>query len=143
MTSQILPFKRLNGTELKIIALIAMTFDHIGLFIMGNYLPFRIIGRIAFPIFAFMIGSLFGSSTLAVSLSLFILLMGQTATMFLSQYEFAKYIWLSNDLAQFVGEGTPIISDITFSFAVIVNIVYAIIFLAVTFIYFMRRDITA
>lgn len=55
MTSQILPFKRLNGTELKIIALIAMTFDHIGLFIMGNYLPFRIIGRIAFPIFAFMI----------------------------------------------------------------------------------------
>ena len=51
-----LPFyKCLNGTQLKIIALIAMTFDHIGLFLLGNYLPFRIIGRIAFPIFAFMI----------------------------------------------------------------------------------------
>ena len=94
-------------------------------------------------IFAFMLGTLFSSSTLAVSLALGIMFFGSMITMYLSNYEFAKYIWLSNDLAQFVGEGTPIISDITFSFAVIVNIVYAIIFLAVTFIYFIRRDITA
>ena len=94
-------------------------------------------------LFAFMLGTLFSSSTLAVSLALGIMFLGSMITMYLSSYDFAKYIWLSNDLAQFVGEGTPIISDITFSFAVIVNIVYAIIFLAVTFIYFIRRDITA
>ena len=94
-------------------------------------------------LFAFMLGTLFSSSTLAVSLALGIMFLGSMITMYLSNYEFAKYIWLSNDLAQFVGEGTPIISDITFSFAVVVNIVYAVIFLAVTFIYFMRRDITA
>lgn len=47
--------KLLNGTHLKLIALVSMTLDHVAILLMGNYLPFRIIGRIAFPIFAFMI----------------------------------------------------------------------------------------
>lgn len=45
----------LNGTHLKILALITMTLDHIGLLLLGNYQPLRIIGRLAFPIFAYMI----------------------------------------------------------------------------------------
>lgn len=32
-----------------------MTLDHTAILLMGGYLPFRIIGRMAFPIFAFMI----------------------------------------------------------------------------------------
>ena len=32
-----------------------MTFDHVGLEILDDFLPFRIIGRLAFPIFAFFI----------------------------------------------------------------------------------------
>ncbi|WP_341320259.1 ABC transporter permease [Solibacillus sp. FSL H8-0523] len=94
-------------------------------------------------IFAFMIGSLFGSSTLAVSLSLFILLMGQTATMFLSQYEFAKYIWFANDISYYAPGSSPMIEGLTIGFSVVVNIVYAVIFLAITFGYFMKRDVTA
>ena len=94
-------------------------------------------------IFAFMVGSLFGSSTLAVSLSLFILLMGQTATMFLAKYEFAKYIWFANDLSYYAPGSYPMIEDLTLGFSVAVNIVYAVIFLAITFIYFMKRDVTA
>lgn len=94
-------------------------------------------------IFAFMVGSLFGSSTLAVSLSLFILLMGSAATMFLSQYDFAKYIWFANDFAYYAPGSSPMIEGLTFGFSVVVNIVYAIVFLAITFIYFMKRDVTA
>lgn len=45
----------LNGNMLKIIALISMTLDHVGFLLMNDYLPFRIIGRLAFPIFAYMI----------------------------------------------------------------------------------------
>lgn len=44
-----------NGNVLKIIALLTMTIDHIGFILCDNYIPFRIIGRIAFPIFAYMI----------------------------------------------------------------------------------------
>ena len=94
-------------------------------------------------LFAFMIGTIFGSSTLAVSLSLFILLMGSTATMFIAQYDFAKYIWFANDLSFYAPGSMPLIKGLTFAFSLIVNIVYAIVFLAITFIYFMKRDITA
>ena len=44
-----------NRNVLKIIAVISMLIDHIGLFFFGNNIVFRILGRIAFPIFAFFI----------------------------------------------------------------------------------------
>lgn len=94
-------------------------------------------------LFAFMLSTLFGSSTLAVSLALGIMFMGTMVTAFLSKYAFTKFIWFANDLTQFANGGMPIIEGITFNFALIVNIVYAIIFLAISFIYFTRRDVTA
>lgn len=94
-------------------------------------------------LFAFMLGSVFGSSTLAVSLALVLTLMGSTIMMFLSKYDFAKYIWIANDFAFYAPGITPMIEDLTFGFSLIVNIVYAIIFLVITFGYFTRRDITA
>lgn len=45
----------LSSNALKIIAVISMTLDHIGLMFFPQYSIFRIIGRMAFPIFAFMI----------------------------------------------------------------------------------------
>lgn len=48
-------FPGLSGNQLKIIALIAMTLDHIGVVLLPRVTFLRIIGRIAFPIFAWMI----------------------------------------------------------------------------------------
>ena len=45
----------LSGNALKIIALVAMTVDHLGLIVFDNNVVMRAIGRIAFPIFAYMI----------------------------------------------------------------------------------------
>ena len=45
----------LTGNQLKILALIAMTFDHIGYHLLPQYLVLRIVGRLAMPIFAWMI----------------------------------------------------------------------------------------
>ncbi len=45
----------LSGNALKIIALITMTIDHIGLILFPKMLILRIIGRIAFPIYGYMI----------------------------------------------------------------------------------------
>lgn len=41
---------------LKLIAIIAMTLDHVGLFFFDEVIILRVIGRIAFPIFSFFIG---------------------------------------------------------------------------------------
>lgn len=46
----------LTANQLKIIALISMTIDHIGVQIFPECEWMRIVGRLAFPIFAFMIG---------------------------------------------------------------------------------------
>ena len=45
----------INGNVLKIIAVISMTIDHVGLILFNDNLVMRCIGRIAFPIFGFMI----------------------------------------------------------------------------------------
>ena len=45
----------LSGSSLKIIACILMAVDHIGLEIFPRHTIFRIIGRLAFPLFAFFI----------------------------------------------------------------------------------------
>ena len=45
----------LNNNQLKIIALISMTIDHIGVQIFPGVTILRIIGRLAYPIFAYMI----------------------------------------------------------------------------------------
>ena len=48
-------FRILSGNTLKIIAAISMFFDHFGILFFPEITAFRIIGRLAFPIFAFMI----------------------------------------------------------------------------------------
>lgn len=45
----------LSGTSLKLLALIIMTIDHIGMILFPSVRILRIIGRAAFPIFAYMI----------------------------------------------------------------------------------------
>ena len=45
----------LSGNQLKLIALITMTIDHIGAYLLPQYRILRIIGRISMPIYAFMI----------------------------------------------------------------------------------------
>lgn len=48
-------FKFLSGNKLKIFACLTMLIDHIGAILLPNVLILRIIGRLSFPIFAFMI----------------------------------------------------------------------------------------
>lgn len=45
----------MNNFSLKLLAIIAMLIDHIGAIIFPQYLWLRVVGRIAFPIFCFLI----------------------------------------------------------------------------------------
>jgi hypothetical protein len=53
--TRLLSHFRLSGNALKIIAAVAMVIDHAGLMFFPDLPILRIIGRLAFPIFAFMI----------------------------------------------------------------------------------------
>lgn len=50
-----IPGNGISGSTLKLIAIAAMLIDHIGLALCDNMRLMRIVGRIAFPIFAFML----------------------------------------------------------------------------------------
>lgn len=47
--------KGLSGNQLKLIALICMTIDHVGYILLPRIVALRAIGRLAFPIYAYMI----------------------------------------------------------------------------------------
>lgn len=65
----------LSGNQLKIIAAVAMVIDHIGYLLFPDMIILRIIGRIAFPVFAFMIaeGCYYTKNKTKYFLSIFIL----------------------------------------------------------------------
>ena len=65
----------LSGNLLKIIAAVSMLADHVGLLFFPQYPIFRIIGRISFPIFAFMIaeGCRYTRNRLRYFLTIFIM----------------------------------------------------------------------
>ena len=48
-------FGILNGNHLKLIAAFAMLLDHAGILLFPRVRLLRILGRLAYPIFAFMI----------------------------------------------------------------------------------------
>ncbi|MCR9037480.1 ABC transporter permease [Bacillus sp. L381] len=91
---------------------------------------------------AFMLSAVFRNSSLAVGFSIFLLVMGSTATVFLAaKFEWAKYILFANtDLSQYMN-GTPLVEGMTMTFSVVMLVIYFIIFLALAFGVFLKRDI--
>ncbi len=66
---------KLSGNALKIIACVSMLIDHAGLMLFPNALWMRYVGRLAFPIFAFLIseGCRYTKNKLRYFLSVFLL----------------------------------------------------------------------
>lgn len=64
----------LSGSALKVIALISMVIDHVALYLMEQgtllYETMRCIGRIAFPVFAFLIAEGFIHTKTGTGISL-------------------------------------------------------------------------
>ncbi len=49
------PFPGLTGNQLKILALVTMTMDHVGMYLLPGVTVLRIFGRLSLPIYAYMI----------------------------------------------------------------------------------------
>lgn len=92
--------------------------------------------------FAFMISTVFRNNTLAVGTSIFLLFTGNVLVSLLSKYSWVKYVLFANtDLTQYV-KGVPIVAGMTMEFSLIVLTVYFVFFVATSWIFFSRRDVT-
>lgn len=93
--------------------------------------------------FAFMISTVFRSSSLAIGLALFLMFTGTQLVNVLSQYEWVKYILFANTyLVQYI-EGTPIVEGMTMTFSITMLAIYFIIFNTLSWIIFQKRDVAA
>jgi ABC-2 type transport system permease protein len=93
---------------------------------------------------AFMISAVFRNSSLAIGLSLFLLFTGSTATVILAGlFDWAKYILFANTNLTVYFDGVPPVEGMTLTFSVIVLLVYFLIFHALAFWLFNKRDVSA
>jgi len=91
--------------------------------------------------FAFMISTVFRNNALAVGTSIFLLFTGNVLVSLLSKYNWVKYVLFANtDLTQYA-KGEPLVEGMTMRFSLIVLAVYFMIFIAISWIFFSRRDI--
>ncbi len=103
----------------------------------------QFVGVIVYTTFAFMIGSVFRSSSLAIGLSIFLLFVGPNIVFFLSKYEFVKYIFFTHtDLTGYV-TGNVFVQGMTWPLSIAVLTVYILLFLAISYLSFTKRDVTA
>ncbi|MFD1020578.1 ABC transporter permease [Thalassobacillus hwangdonensis] len=91
--------------------------------------------------FAFMIGTVARSNALAIGLSIFLMFTGQQVVYLLSDYDWIKYyLFTHTDMTQYL-QPRLIVEGLTVPFSVAVLAVYLVIFLAVSFFTFTKRDI--
>jgi len=102
---------------------------------------FKLVTLVMMATFAFAISTLFKNSALSIGISIFLMMAGTNIVYFLANKSWAKYILFANtDLTQYT-TGVPIFKGTTLGFSITVLAVYYIIFLAVSWFSFAKRDI--
>ncbi|GGD08598.1 ABC transporter permease [Pontibacillus salipaludis] len=92
---------------------------------------------------AFMISTVFRSSSLAIGIAIFLLFTGPQLTQLLSSYEWVKYVLFANTNLQQYTNGTPLVEGMTMTFSITVLLIYFVIFTTLTWVVFKKRDVAA
>ncbi|WP_200411639.1 ABC transporter permease [Virgibacillus salexigens] len=103
---------------------------------------YSMVNLIMMATFAFMISSIFRNSALAIGTAIFLMMAGNSIVGFFADKEWAKYILFANtDLSRYAAGNTPWIEGMTFGFSISVLIVYYIVFLVLSWLFFTKRDV--
>lgn len=94
-------------------------------------------------LFAFFIGTVFSSPSIAIALTMVFLMMGPMIILLLKKYIPVEYIWLTHtDLTQHLRKDF-FIEETTLLMSLTVLAVYALLFLSLSFMTFIKRDVKA
>jgi ABC-2 type transport system permease protein len=92
---------------------------------------------------AFMLSTVFRSSSLAIGISLGLLFVGSGIVDLLSRYNWSKYYLFANtDLTQYLNN-KPVVEGMTLQFSLAVLVVYFILFNVLSWSIFKKRDVAA
>ncbi|WP_053217482.1 ABC transporter permease [Virgibacillus senegalensis] len=108
---------------------------------MGRSYGLKLVNLVMMATFAFMISSIFRNSGLAIGFAIFLMMAGNSIIGFFMQYDWAKYILFANTNLEQYYRGTPLIEGMTLSFSISVLIVYYVIFMVLSWLFFTKRDV--
>lgn len=93
---------------------------------------------------SFMISSVFRSPSLAIGISMLLLLAGGLTTSLLAvKYDWIKYTLFANTSLSMYLEGSPLIEGMTLPFSLIVLGIYFCVFIITTWTVFTKRDVVS
>lgn len=102
---------------------------------------YNVVNLIMMTTLAFMISTIFKNSSLAIGVGIFLLMGGNIIVGVLSRYDWVKYILFANiDLKQYE-KGYVVVEGMTFGFSVAVLIVYFVVFVVLSWLFFNKRDV--
>lgn len=128
------PFLKYSGGNITEVNMVAHTLGVYGL---------ECVSLIMMVTLAFMISTVFRSSSLAIGAGVFLMFVGNMLVMVLARFDWSKYILFANtNLKQYIS-GTPPVAGMTMTFSIIVLIVYFLIFNVISFMGFSKRDVAA
>ena len=102
---------------------------------------YKLINLVMMATFAFMISAVFRNSSLAIGIAIFLMFAGNTIVAAFSQHSWAKFILFANTDLQQYQTNNVFIEGMTLSFSISVLIVYYIVFIALAWIFFTKRDV--
>lgn len=102
---------------------------------------YQLVNLVMMATFAFMISAVFRNSSLAVGLGIFLMLSGSILVAQFRDQTWAKYILFAHTDLQQYEAGYPIIPDITLGFSIAVLLVYFVVFIALAWGVFTKRDV--
>lgn len=112
------------------------------LHLIGTY-GFSCVSLVMIVTLAFMISTVFRSSALAIGLSLMLLLLGPSLNMLSGKFDWMRYwLFMNTDLMAYVN-GQPVLEGMTMAFSITVLAVYFIVFNALSWFIFNKRDVAA
>ncbi|API92004.1 hypothetical protein J32TS6_24410 [Virgibacillus pantothenticus] len=102
----------------------------------------QIVPLVMMGTFAFMISTVLRNSSLAIGISIFLMMGGNSVMVLLAQKEWAKYILFANmNLSQYTDGNTPMIKGMTLEFSIAMLLIYYVVFLVLSWIVFTKRDV--
>lgn len=101
----------------------------------------EILSLVIMPTLAFMLSSIFRSSSLSIGIAVFLLMTGKPIMTFLAKYEWSKFLLFANTNLNQHFTGTPFMNDMTLTFSMIVLFLYYFVFLFFSWFSFVKRDV--
>lgn len=102
---------------------------------------YGLVNLVMMTTFAFMVSTIFRNSSLAIGTAIFLMMGGNTIVEIFAEKPFAKFILFANtDLKQYA-TGDVLIEGMTLNFSIIILVIYYLVFLGLSWIFFTKRDI--